>query len=137
VEDKQVWVEQLESLRVFGTAPKSNEERKIFSPKEVTTKARIVSKPEPAYTNEARANQVSGAVILRADFAFDGTVKYLMVVQGLPYGLTEASVKSATHQVCSCHTRRPSSLNSGPARIPFPHLLNITNARTAAFELNS
>ena len=38
---------------------------KIFSGKDVTSKARVLSKPEPQYTEEARKNQVTGTVVLR------------------------------------------------------------------------
>ncbi|HEV2915457.1 MAG TPA: hypothetical protein VGX92_19410, partial [Pyrinomonadaceae bacterium] len=37
---------------------------RTFSPREVTQKARILSRPEPQYTEEARRNQISGTVVL-------------------------------------------------------------------------
>lgn len=90
--DKQTWTEQLESLR-FYTADKGN--REVFTGRQVTVKARVLSKPEPAYTERARQAQVTGTVVLRAVFASDGTVKHLLVMSGLPFGLTEASIKAA------------------------------------------
>lgn len=89
--DKQTWTEQLESLRFFVASHRTD----VFSGKEVTTKARVLAKPEPAYTESARQAQVTGTVVLRAVFASDGTVKHFLVVKGLPFGLTEASVKAA------------------------------------------
>ncbi len=67
----------------------------IFSGKEVTTKARIVSKPEPSYTEEARRHEVVGTVVLRAVFAFDGTVRNIVVFRGLTHGLNEKAIQAA------------------------------------------
>ncbi len=92
--NKETWTEQLESLRYWG-ARKGGVDRLAYTGKEVTTKVRILSKPEPGYTNAARSNQVTGTVVLRAVFAGDGKVKYLMVVNGLPSGLTEAAMAAA------------------------------------------
>jgi TonB family protein len=68
---------------------------RLFSPREVDQKARILSRPEPRYTEEARDNQVAGTVVLRAVFAEDGLVKNIRVVSGLPGGLTERAVEAA------------------------------------------
>jgi TonB family protein len=92
--NNEIWTDQLESLRFWG-ARKSGVDRLAYSGREVTTKVRVLSKPEPGYTNAARSNQVTGIVILRAVFAGDGKVKYLMVVNGLPNGLTEAAMAAA------------------------------------------
>lgn len=91
-EERETWTHQLESLRFYGASHRPAE---IFSSMEVTTKARVLSKPEPAYTDSARSNQIRGTVILRVIFASDGTVKHFLVVTGLPYGLTEAAIKAA------------------------------------------
>ncbi|MGH9875145.1 MAG: TonB family protein [Pyrinomonadaceae bacterium] len=66
-----------------------------FSPKDVTTKARVLSKPEPQYTEEARKNQVTGTVILRAVFSSTGQVTNISARAGLPYGLTERAIAAA------------------------------------------
>jgi TonB family protein len=68
---------------------------RIFNPKEVTQKARILSRPEPQYTEEARKNQVSGTVVLRAVFSSSGQVTNIRTVSGLPYGLTERAIAAA------------------------------------------
>ena len=68
---------------------------KIFNPKEVEVKARILSRPEPQYTEEARKNQVSGTVVLRAVFSSSGQVTNIRTVSGLPYGLTERAIAAA------------------------------------------
>ena len=68
---------------------------RIFAAREVTQKARILSKPEPQYTEEARKNQVSGTVVLRAVFSSSGQVTGIRAVSGLPYGLTEKAIAAA------------------------------------------
>jgi len=86
-----VWKEQWETLRVHAGA--SGEP--IITGREVTTKARLISKPEPAYTTKARNEQIVGTVVLRCVFASDATVKYILIVQSLPGGLTERAVEAA------------------------------------------
>ena len=68
---------------------------KIFSGKDVTTKARVLSKPEPQYTEEARKNQITGTVVLRAVFSSAGQVTQIRAVSGLPNGLTERAIAAA------------------------------------------
>jgi TonB family protein len=92
--NKEAWIEQLESLRFFSQRTAKNNEV-VFSGKQVTTKARVLTKPEPTYTADARGAQVTGTVVLRAVFASDGTVKHFIVVKGLPNGLTEAALRAA------------------------------------------
>jgi TonB family protein len=68
---------------------------RVFAPREVTQKARILSKPEPQYTEDARKNQVSGTVVLKAVFSSSGQVTNIRAVSGLPYGLTEKAIAAA------------------------------------------
>jgi TonB family protein len=68
---------------------------RVFSGKEVTQKARVLSKPEPQYTEEARKNQITGTVVLRAVFTSGGQVTNIRAVSGLPYGLTERAIAAA------------------------------------------
>src|SRR5882762_3202149 len=68
---------------------------KVFSGHDVNTKARVLSKPEPQYTEEARKNQVTGTVVLRAVFTSGGQVTGIKAVSGLPYGLTERAIAAA------------------------------------------
>ena len=62
---------------------------------EVEQKARLLSKPEPQYTEEARLNQVSGTVVLRAVFSSSGEVIQIRAVRTLPFGLTERAIAAA------------------------------------------
>ena len=93
--EKQTWLEQLESLRFWSASRSDRDSDKVHSGREVTTKARVLSKPEPSYTERARSNQTEGTVVLRAIFAADGNVKHILVLSGLPDGLTEAAIRSA------------------------------------------
>jgi len=52
-------------------------------------------KPEPAYTEVARENQITGTVILKCVFASNGSITNIRVVSGLPYGLTERAIDAA------------------------------------------
>jgi TonB family protein len=67
----------------------------IYSGKEVTQKARVLSKPEPQYTEEARKNQITGTVVLRAVFTSSGQVTNIRAVSGLPFGLTDRAIAAA------------------------------------------
>jgi len=80
------WHGRAELLRFFASDAPPNGE--LFSGKDVTTKVRVLSKPEPSYTELARGNQVTGTVTLRCVFAADGHVRAIHVVAGLPDGLT-------------------------------------------------
>src|SRR6266851_5077858 len=68
---------------------------KIFTGKEVSSKARLLSKPEPQYTEDARKNQIVGTVVLKVVFASSGQVTNIRTVSGLPYGLTERAIAAA------------------------------------------
>src|SRR6266404_2689982 len=68
---------------------------KIFSSREVTSKARVLEKPEPTYTESARKNQITGTVTLRAVFSAGGSVTNIHAVSGLPDGLTERAIAAA------------------------------------------
>jgi len=62
---------------------------------EVDQRARLLAKPEPQYTEEARRNQVSGTVILRAIFSSAGEVVQIRALNTLPFGLTERAIAAA------------------------------------------
>ena len=63
--------------------------------KDVDRKAVIVMRPEPAYTDEARKNMLTGAVILKAILTAKGNVEGIRVASGLPYGLSEKAIEAA------------------------------------------
>ncbi len=65
---------------------------RVFNPREVTSKARVLSKPEPPYTEAARKNQITGIVTIRAVFGANGEVTSIHTISGLPDGLTEKAI---------------------------------------------
>jgi len=67
---------------------------RVFKPSEVDTKARVISKPDPSYTEEARSREISGVVILKALFLSSGRV-IAYPVKTLPAGLTEQALRAA------------------------------------------
>lgn len=91
-ENTLVWRDQIEVLTNFASVIEGND---VHTGKDVTTKARVTSKPEPFYSEQARQYQVTGTVILKAVFGSDAKVKHIQIVQALPAGLTEQSVKAA------------------------------------------
>ena len=76
-----------------GGAPENY--NRTFKPGEVTRKAVITAKPEPGFTEEARKNNVTGTVRLRAVLSASGSVQGISVVKGLPDGLTEKAIAAA------------------------------------------
>ncbi len=83
---------QMEAMLAYA---ETDPARKIYPSNGVTTRAVITAKPEPGFTEEARRAVITGTVRLRAVLAADGTVKYVLVLKGLSYGLTERCVAAA------------------------------------------
>lgn len=84
-----------EGIEVIEGGMPATAEQRIFVGKEVDTKARLLSKPEPSYTDKAKKNQVVGTVILKAVFSASGKVTNIRVAQSLPDGLTERAIAAA------------------------------------------
>jgi TonB family protein len=61
----------------------------------VTTPYRIISKPRPGYTDAARANQVTGSVLLKVTLLASGQVGSIVPIRRLPDGLTEQAIAAA------------------------------------------
>ena len=57
--------------------------------------AEILSKPVPAYTEEARKLHVEGEVLLEVVFEGSGSIRVVRVVHGLGHGLDESAIKAA------------------------------------------
>ena len=66
-----------------------------FSGSQVEQRARVLFKPEPQYTEDARRNQIEGTVMLRVVFASNGDVVQIRAVRTLPFGLTERAIAAA------------------------------------------
>jgi TonB family protein len=67
----------------------------VYSGRDVDVKPRLLTKPEPTYTEDARKNRIAGTVVLKVVFAKTGQVENIRVVSGLPYGLTEQAINAA------------------------------------------
>jgi hypothetical protein len=68
---------------------------KIFSIREVTHRARILSKPEPLYDEWARKFQVAGTARLRVALMSFGKVGKITIMVRLPHGLTQKAIEAA------------------------------------------
>jgi TonB family protein len=60
-----------------------------------TTQVEIISKPNPAYTDEARSLKLEGEVLLEVLFQANGSLHVNRVVRGLGHGLDENAVAAA------------------------------------------
>ncbi len=87
------WREQAETLRFYGRG--EGDITRVFPMAEVTARAVIISKPDPGFTEEARKNNVTGVVRLRAVLAADGRIRHILVIKRLPDGLTERCIEAA------------------------------------------
>ena len=63
--------------------------------KSVNTAVRILSKPRPNYTEQARDLRLEGEVSLRVLFSASGVVEVLRVLKGLGHGLDEEAIRAA------------------------------------------
>ena len=78
-----------------GDNPNPEDPNRVWNVSQVTTRARVLFKPEPQYTEEARRNQTTGTVILRVVFSRSGEVTNIRALQSLSGGLTERAINAA------------------------------------------
>jgi TonB family protein len=76
-----------------GNDPRGS--RQVYKIFEVTQRAKVISKPEPQYTEAARKNQVTGSVVLSVIFSESGEVTSIRAIRLLPDGLTEKAIAAA------------------------------------------
>jgi TonB family protein len=67
----------------------------VYSTRDVDRKAVIIIRPEPQYSEEARASRVSGTVVLKAVLSSSGKVGVIEATKSLPRGLTEKAMEAA------------------------------------------
>jgi TonB family protein len=60
-----------------------------------TTPVEITFKPNPIYTDEARAMKLEGEVLLEVNFSASGSLHVNRVVRGMGHGLDEAAIAAA------------------------------------------
>jgi TonB family protein len=70
-------------------------DNETFSGRAVNQKARILSKPEPSYTESARKYGVQGTVVLRGVLSKDGDLTKVVILRRLPHGLTDQALEAA------------------------------------------
>lgn len=78
-----------------GKGDGSEDPNQVLPVSMVTQRARVLSKPEPQFTDEARRNQITGTVVLRVVFSRTGQVTNIRAVNTLPFGLTERAIAAA------------------------------------------
>jgi Gram-negative bacterial TonB protein C-terminal len=61
----------------------------------VANNFRILSNPQPKYTDAGRLNNVNGVVRLKVTFLASGQIGGVSVINGLPFGLTEQAIGAA------------------------------------------
>jgi len=99
--DKNFYKDYLESIQFFAEYYERPENQKpVDLDKNTaddgrTTPIKIISKPRPSYTDSARSNNISGTIRLLVGFGADGTIKHIMVLRSLGYGLDEQAVAAA------------------------------------------
>jgi TonB family protein len=83
----------------IGGSPRNNpnddDSNRVYKSPEVNTRPRVISKPEPQYTEQARRGQITGTVVLRVVFSSGGEVTNIQAMQKLGGGLTEKAIAAA------------------------------------------
>jgi len=86
--------EQAQTLR-FHSDSEVQTAALIYKSDAVTTKAHILFKSPPRYTDEARQKGIEGTIRLRIVLSSDGQVRHILVVKGLGGGLTQTALEAA------------------------------------------
>ncbi len=76
-----------------SAAPQARKQAASSSP--AMTPVEIISKPRPAYTQEARGLKLEGQVSLEVVFLSTGSIRVVRVLHGLGHGLDEAAQQAA------------------------------------------
>jgi TonB family protein len=76
-------------------APVQQSRPKQAEPTPKIVPAEIISKPTPAYTDDARRAKVEGEVLLEVVLEASGHIRVLRVVRGLGHGLDESAIQAA------------------------------------------
>lgn len=94
--EKSLWKSRHEALLSFAELAQSPPGiPPLFKGNQVDVRPRILSKPEPIYTEEARRDRVSGTVILGMVLAANGKVLGIHSLKSLPDGLTNSAITAA------------------------------------------
>lgn len=112
----RAWRERLEAVRFYARfyGKKQGVGRVAYTPEEVQTPVRILSRPEPALRPKRLGDSGYGveSVVLLVTYAADGTVKHIITVQEASPEYTRAVINAARR------TRfRPATLNGRPVSV--------------------
>lgn len=97
-DERATWQGQLAALKVFSESFETKGralEQRIWPHSELTTKVKFRDLPEPSYPKAAKEAGVYGSVLLWAVFGSDGKVGDILVLRGLPHGVTEETINTA------------------------------------------
>jgi TonB family protein len=92
---RQEWEIRNYALQEFANIAKNPEIINVYGSNDVQEKARVLVKPDPLYTAEARNNEISGTVVLKVVFGVNGRLIRIHATSGLPNGLTERAIAAA------------------------------------------
>jgi len=92
--ESELWRTQLATLKIYA-GQNENDSEKTYTMAEVATKPKILAKPEAMYSEAARQGGVKGTVMLSVILTADGKADHILVLRGLPLGLTEQSIAVA------------------------------------------
>lgn len=101
---------QIQPIGFTDVRASQREHRRSPQPDRVDTPVEVLSKPTPAYTDEARALKVEGEVLLDVLFDASGHLRVVRVVDGLGHGLDESAIRAAERIQF-----RPAQSNGRPA----------------------
>jgi TonB family protein len=96
-----------------GTIVSTRTIKKIYSVKDGITSPKILHRPMPPYTQEARDSKVEGLVLLEVIIRKDGNVDSVKVLKSVGYGLDE----SAIHTITKEWRFQPGTLNGQPVDV--------------------
>ncbi|MCI0393180.1 MAG: tetratricopeptide repeat protein [Acidobacteria bacterium] len=91
------WREQLEAMKAHAKQLKDKEEGNwnYEMLKDGVTSPTILEKVKAKYTDEARDRGITGYIRLRVIFAVDGSLKDILVIEGLDAGLSWTAIEAA------------------------------------------
>lgn len=94
----------IDEVRIYGGEPD-----RAFRQNAVDTKAVVLSRPSPIYTEEAKLRHEAGVVRFVAIVETDGRLSQLLVIRSLSTGLTLSAIKAAQQMLFSpaVFRRRP------------------------------
>jgi hypothetical protein len=67
----------------------------IFTGRDLDSMPRLMTKPQPRYTEDAHKKKIAGTVVLKAVLSSNGSVTNIMALKELPHGLTEQAMHAA------------------------------------------